>query len=245
MTSGHASTTSSFKRFYTAVTVVEERQARDVQYQVLLDGRPVKTPRREPLRAPTRALAQAIAGEWDRQADLVDLGRMPLTRLANVVIDQTPTARAGLASQLRQYAATDCVCYLEQTDDVLRARQHEAWSPLRAWASDELGVHLVPVDGIMPAPQPEESLDAVVAIAAQMDDWRLTGACHAAALLASTVLALAMVHGRVSGEQAFAISRVDEAHQQERWGIDEEAAASADSLKADLLAMDAWFRALD
>ena len=56
-------------------------------FPVLLDGRPVRTPAREPLAAPSQALAEAIAAEWDAQREAVDPARMPLTRLANAIID--------------------------------------------------------------------------------------------------------------------------------------------------------------
>ena len=65
-------------------------------FPVLLDGKPVKTPARRALAAPTRALAEAIAQEWKAQAAVIDPARMPLTRLANAVIDAVAEqGRAG------------------------------------------------------------------------------------------------------------------------------------------------------
>src|SRR5262245_65769534 len=64
---------------------------------VLLDGKPIRTPARRALEAPTRALAEVIAGEWEQQRDAIDPARMPLTRLANAIIDavsETPQAVA-------------------------------------------------------------------------------------------------------------------------------------------------------
>ena len=52
-----------------------------------LDGKPVRTPARRPLAAPTRELAQAIADEWQAQTEVIDPANMPLTRLANSIID--------------------------------------------------------------------------------------------------------------------------------------------------------------
>src|SRR5687767_11806001 len=71
------------RRFYKTAAVSEGSGA----HAVLLDGRPVRTPARKPLAAPTAALAQATAREWDAQHDVIDPGRMPLTRLANTIID--------------------------------------------------------------------------------------------------------------------------------------------------------------
>ena len=72
------------QRFYQAVSV-EPQEAGG--YAVLLDGRPVKTPARRTLAAPTQALAQALADEWEAQREMIDPAAMPLTRLANSIID--------------------------------------------------------------------------------------------------------------------------------------------------------------
>ena len=68
------------KRFYEQATVGDGNA-------VLLDGKPVRTPARRPLAAPNMVLAQAIADEWNAQDDMIDPATMPLTRLANAIID--------------------------------------------------------------------------------------------------------------------------------------------------------------
>src|SRR5947207_13945475 len=70
------------KRFYQAATVGE-----GTPYPVLLDGRAVKTPAGGTLAAPVLALAQAIAAEWNAQGERIEPATMPLTRLANTIID--------------------------------------------------------------------------------------------------------------------------------------------------------------
>src|SRR4051812_6673683 len=71
------------RRFYQRAGVAEG----DGGFAVVLDGRPVMTPARRWLAAPTHALADALAAEWDAQRDVVDPGNMPLSRLANTIID--------------------------------------------------------------------------------------------------------------------------------------------------------------
>ena len=39
------------------------------------------------------ALAEALAAEWDAQAEVIDPARMPLTRLANSIIDGVASGR--------------------------------------------------------------------------------------------------------------------------------------------------------
>ena len=60
----------------------------------------------------------------------------------------------------------------------------------------------------------------------------MAGLAHATALFGSAVLALALHRGELDAEAAFELSRLDEAFQQARWGVDEEAAErTADSPK--------------
>ena len=71
------------KRFYTDVSV----EPRDGAFVILLDGRPVRTPRQSTLALPTREAADLVAEEWRAQKDLIDLSTMPVTRLVNAAID--------------------------------------------------------------------------------------------------------------------------------------------------------------
>src|SRR5271165_5088771 len=56
-------------------------------YVICLDAKPVHTSARRELAAPTLGLAEAIAAEWQAQRDMIDPAKMPLTRLANAIID--------------------------------------------------------------------------------------------------------------------------------------------------------------
>jgi chaperone required for assembly of F1-ATPase len=60
-----------------------------------------------------------------------------------------------------------------------------------------------------------------------MDDFELTAFHDLVVLSGSLVLALAVAQGRLSAEEAWRLSRVDEDFQIEEWGEDEEAAGAA------------------
>ena len=77
-----------------------------------------------------------------------------------------------------------------------------------------------------------------------LDDFALTGLAHATALFGSAVLGLALQRGRLSGEEAFALSRLDEAFQEEQWGVDAEAAERTQKLAAEAVMLERWFAAL-
>jgi len=228
------------KRFYTDVSVVNEGNG----WRVALDGRGLRTPGGQALVLPTQALAEEIAGEWRAQQERIDLHAMLLTRLAYGAIDRTDEAWASAADDAARYAGTDLVCYLVERPDVLRERQEAAWGPLRAWAAEAHGVALEPVSGILPRAQAEESLRAMAAHVAALDSFRKAGVSHAIPLLGSAVLGLAVERGRLSAAEAYELSRIDEAFQNEHWGEDSEAAKRTALGRAEAAGLDRWFAAL-
>lgn len=236
-----ASPTQKPKRFYNDALAVEI----DTGWTVQLDGRGLKTPAKQPLILPGPALANAIAGEWDRQEERVHIAGMHLTRLANVAIDRTPSSRDGMADELARYCGTDLLCHLAEGPADLREKQDEAWAPVRAWAGKALGVMLIPVEGIMAAPQPDASLSAARSHALSLNDFRLTGLSYACGLYGSALLALAVEQGELDGLDAFERTLVDELYQMERWGADAEAEARIAGHRLEAEAVKDWFDSLN
>jgi chaperone required for assembly of F1-ATPase len=204
------------RRFYQRAEVADGEGS----FGVVLDGRPVKTPARRPLAAPTRALAAALAAEWEAQRDVVDPAKMPLTRLANSIIDGVADASAAVAADAGKYLASDLVCYRAEAPQGLVARQAGAWDPVLAWAHETLGARFLPAQGMTYVAQPESALAATRA-AFPRDPWRL-GAFHAVTTLSgSALLALAVLHGRLTAEEAWRAAHVDEDWNMDFWGRDE------------------------
>ena len=78
-------------------------------YAVRLDDKPVRTPARRVLAAPTLPLAQAIAAEWQAQRDLIDPAKMPLTRLANAIIDGVAERPLPVAAEIKKDRKIPCL----------------------------------------------------------------------------------------------------------------------------------------
>ena len=95
------------RRFYQQAGVEEAEGG----YRVVLDGRPVRTPARGFLIAPSRRLGEAIAAEWDAQGETIDPATMPLTRLANSIIDGVAAAPQPVAADVEKYLGSDLLFY--------------------------------------------------------------------------------------------------------------------------------------
>jgi chaperone required for assembly of F1-ATPase len=209
------------RRFYERAAVEEEgADGEKHEFRILLDGRPIRTPARRTLAAPTRALADAIAAEWEAQRDVIDPAKLPLTRLANSIIDGVADATAAVAAEVEKYLASDLLFYRAERPDGLVAREAAAWDPVLAWAREALGARFVTAQGMVHVPQPEQAMAAASA-AIPRGPWPL-GAVHAiTTLTGSALIAIALARGALTIEQAWAAAHVDEDWNMDFWGRDE------------------------
>lgn len=228
------------RRFYKTVSVVEV----DGGWQVQLDGRNLRTPKAQLMVLPARAVADQIAEEWMAQTDVIEMATMHATRLANTAIETIPGAREGVADQAAQYAGSDLVCYFADEPAALVARQDAHWGPVLERALADEGLRFERCAGIVHREQPAETLARVREIALGLDDFRLAGLAFGVALFGSAVLSIGLLRGWFAGEEAYDLSRLDEAFQEEKWGIDEEAAERTHRLRGEAAMLDRWFRSL-
>ena len=225
------------KRFYKEVSVAPEGDG----FVVKLDQYTLKTPAKKAsdkrtLLLPTKRVADLVASEWDAQGDRIDPITMPITRLLNVAIARTPETRDELVAEARKYAGTDLLCYRSAETRLYLEHQAENWDPLLAWAAGQ-GVSLTTTEGLEVIEQPEASLDAVADYARGLDDIALTLFVHLLSTFGSTVLGLAVMEKQLSGEAAFAQSRLDELWQIKYWGQDEIAGERTEAMRAEITAL--------
>ncbi len=225
------------KRFYKTVSISIE----DNGHAVLLDGRAIKTPKRAPLAVPTQALAEAIAEEWRAQGDEIIPATMPLTKLANTAIDRVPGRAREVVDAIMAYL-NDLLCYRATAPADLAARQSAEWDPLLDWAAERYGARLSIQSGITHFAQPEETAAALRQAVERHDLFTLAALHNAATILHSLVLALALAEGRLTADEAFALSQLDERYQAEHWGEDAEAIERASTIAAELAAVERFMR---
>jgi chaperone required for assembly of F1-ATPase len=164
---------------------------------------------------------------------VIDPGRMPLTRLANAVIDAVADAPGPVAGEVEKYLGSDLVCYRAGTPAGLIEMQAQAWDPVLTWAHEAFGARFVQVEGVMHAAQP---LEAIAAARAGIpgDPWRLGAVSSITTLTGSALLALALAHGHLDAETVWAAAHVDEDWQMAQWGRDEIALARRAHRQAEL-----------
>lgn len=204
------------RRFFEKVGIGGESGA----HSVLLDGKPVRTPARRVLAAPSRDLAEALAAEWDAQKEVIDPALMPLTRLANSIIDGVSQNTRDVADDIAKYLGSDLVFYRADRPEGLIEWQSRHWDPLLAFARDELGARFILAQGVVFAAQPDEAL-AAARTAIPQDAWRV-GAVHSATTITgSALIALALARGAIEPDAAWQAAHVDEDWNMHTWGRDE------------------------
>ena len=236
-TNGASERPSLPRRFYTDVTVAEEGGG----HAIRLDGRPVRTPGKSPLAVPYQALAEAIAEEWRGQGGHIDPRTMPLTKLANTAIDGVARQPQAVIDDVLAHAKADLLCYRASGPEALLEAQARHWDPVVAWAGEALDAPLTLAEGVIHVAQPESSIAALRVAAERLDPFGLAALHVMTALTGSALLALAVVHKRLTPAEAWAAAHVDEDFQISQWGEDAEAKARRAARKRDF---DAAARAL-
>jgi chaperone required for assembly of F1-ATPase len=210
------------RRLYREVAALQ----REGGFGLVLDDRPVLTPAQRPLAAPTALLADLLAEEWRAQREFIDPSTMPLTRLANSIIDGVADAAPEVVAEVEKYLASDLIFYRAETPQGLVRSQEAAWDPLITWAREALGADFQTGAGVVHLPQPQDALAAAAVIIPRnkgnaTDIWRL-GATHSiTTLTGSALIALALLSGKLSVADAWAAAHVDEDWNMVQWGRDE------------------------
>lgn len=213
------------RRFYKAATAGEYADG----FAVLLDGKPVRTPGRNPLAVADRRVAEALAAEWQAQGERIDPATMPLTRLVNSAIDRVAGEMDAVRAEIVKYAGSDLICYRADGPQSLQDAQAAAWDPLVDWVRTELGVRLVLAAGIVHATQDTALSGAVDRLLQPLDPLALAAVSNVTTLTGSAIVALALLSGRLSADEAWAAAHVDEDWQMRQWGEDAAARSHRES----------------
>ena len=207
------------KRFYQDVSV----SAAQGGWQVLLDGRAIKTAGGQPQTVRSRALAEALAAEWASQGDTIDPASFALRDLADYAIDTVSSDPAAAIADLVPYAETDTLCYRADDGTALHLRQAQIWEPGLTAAEIRWDARFERVEGIMHRPQPAATLARIRALLEKQDSFALAALRMLASLSASLVIALSALEADADPVGLWNAANLEEDWQAGLWGRDAEA----------------------
>ncbi|ATW02568.1 ATP12 family protein [Sphingorhabdus sp. YGSMI21] len=227
------------KRFYKEASV---SPAGDT-FAITLDGRPMKTPQRNPLAVPAPALADAIAAEWAAQDEDIVPASMPLTALAQGALDQVGNERARIVSRIAAFADSDMLYYrADEGQQALIDHQAEHWDPLLEWARQRYDVGFNLIHGIRYQAQPEETVARLTAAVEAQHGFTIAAMLSLVGLSGSLIATLGLVEQAHDTETLWPLVNLEELWQERQWGRDDQAVALRDRKKAEF---DAAARFLD
>ena len=186
------------RRFYKDVTVAKARAASAWCSTAARCGR------RRGVRSPRRR------SRWRRRWPTSGARRastsippvMPLTRLANSIIDGVADAPGPVADEIAKYLGSDLAVLSRRRRPTgwSRARR-AAWDPVIAWARDALGARFVLGEGVALRGAARAGARGRARRDARRTPWRL-GAVHSiTTLTGSALIALAVLRGRALGRR--------------------------------------------
>lgn len=234
------------RRFWTNATL----SSGDAGHVVMLDGKPLRIPGRNPGGAPltiaTTALAEAITAEWQAagtgHGGEMSMEEVPLTRLAATAQDRIAPNPAPVAAALAEYGESDLLCYRAEHPADLTQRQARYWQPWLDWAARIYGAHLRVAAGVMHLPQDPAALEAIRSAYAAQPVPVLAALGIAVPAMGSAVLGLALADGALDAASAHDLAGLDEAFQVEKWGEDAEAATRRQHVADDIALAERFIR---
>ena len=206
---------------------------------ILLDEKPVNTPAKHRLQLPHKSLAKAVAAEWQAQQEIIDKTTMPLTGMACLAIDIALPRRNELIVELLEYGETDLIFY-HALEEELAAEQRVKWQPWLNRAQVEFGTRYEITQNILPVAQAPENQAKHLASLDGLDQWQLATIATVTKPTNSLLLSWFFLQKALDAEKLYALSRLEETHNSNAWGEDEEAKAKADALKQEIHAAEQW-----
>ena len=224
------------KRFYNTVTLNHTTSG---HYQLLLDGKPVQTPAKQPFFMYTQTIADKVVAEWECQHTDIVPETMPVSQMAMTLIDRVEPQRTHLQNELLGYINTDLLCYRAQEPEIYKHAQMEAWDPFIDWFEGFSGLSIKTTDGLSPVIQPKNVHDYIQSFLDNLSDAQFMAAYLTTLGTGSILLSLCFISKQHSidsiVEAAFVEERLkDKIYLENTYGIAPDQMKRYQALKHDL-----------
>ena len=170
---------------------------------------------------------------------------MPFTKSSNAALDKVSEQFGEVSSLLGEYGDTDLLYYRADSPLELQKRQKAGWDPIIKWAENTFKVQINCGTGIVYIPQNENLFSGIRRKISNLSIFELTAFYDMVSITGSLILGLAIINGRLSAEEAYQLSRIDEQWQLEQWGEDEEAQVASNEKSIAILHSEEFFALSD
>ena len=214
-------TLSGRKRFYKNVDI--EEILPDNKWKVLLDGRELKSPARNPMHFNKKHLAWLVASEWDAQINQkkgIQPATMPFMTLTSTAIDQILPDSTFTIKTIMSYLRTDTMLFFTNEEDrILLEKQNEHFQPLLNWYKEKWGIELSTANGIVSrVDHSDDVVKRIENVIYKLDHYELACLQSATMECKSILMAFAILFQQIDLANARITSRLEEEFQIEIWG---------------------------
>lgn len=213
-------------------------------FEILRDGKVLKTPAAHEVRVPTQKLAEEIVGEWQVQGDKPKPDTMPLNQLAMTALDLMEGTRGPVTASLLAYVDSDLLCHHAEEPADLVERQQRFWSRWLSWAEEKYAARLEITRGITPHAQPAATRLAFQNVLQRYQGFELAGLQQAVNVSGSLILGLALAEQAAPTAILFQSAELESIYQLEKWGEDSVTTERHARVRHDLTVCESWFRLL-
>lgn len=161
-------------------------------------------------------------------------------KLARLELDVNEN-REEIINKMVQFSLTDVLLFWGKSKDLMAAQEKE-WKPLLLWAEQELNTKLMSTHDLDVPEQNKQSGYRLKILLESLSNKELAAFYVAALNTRSPLLALALVKGRISAEEAFSASFLEELWQAKQWGNDEDAEQRRKDMKKELLEVEKFLK---
>jgi len=172
---------------------------------------------------PNKDIASIIAGEWDAQDNCLGIQptSMAFMKLAATAVDQITPDREYTQQHCVSFLPTDTVLYFtDQEDRILLRKQEKHFKPLISWMNSEFNIDLnVSYGGMRKLEHSADTVSKVRAAVGALNPFELACLQCVTMECKSIIIALALLHRKISYKEAILVSRLEEELQCEVWGV--------------------------
>jgi ATP synthase F1 complex assembly factor 2 len=198
-------------------------------YYILLDNKKCKTMYLDEYVIPNKFLAIALAKEWAKQKEYVNLYSMHLNFYASsgIRIAKDEGLRTEIINELSNYIETDQLCYLENKivdfiDKEENERIHELVEKIFNFMAFNYEINLRKSESILLThhkhEHEHENLEKIKHVLNQFDPWVLAVLEQITGTTKSICVSLALLENLIIPKQAYLISHSEEYYQMKRNG---------------------------
>jgi ATP synthase F1 complex assembly factor 2 len=166
-----------------------------------------------------RWLAELIALEWQSQRARIIPSTMPAMSIAVNAIDLIRPNPTDYLKHFQSNILIDHICIRVSSPQSLVSLQKKHWNPIIEWINNTYNLNYSSSYELAAPQISSQSVSNVNKLLSHQSEWMLSTLDNVTTLTKSFAIALALITGRISTEEAYEAARLEENYQIKQYGL--------------------------